>query len=333
MGARSEPPLVQGHQEPDRPSARIVVLIGGAPTLALHEPRDLPVELELRTVDGEVGRARDSLCEDRPCGPRSVGLPLGKVDHRLLDAPQVERGTLLIHRLPYRFHVAVGVRVEQLKEKREVLRIALVRSGRQEEHVVRVVPEQFPESVTLALVALIPRRHPVRLVHDDEIPMRLPQTRQDLVALRKVERRDDPLPLHPPVDPELVADVSAFQNQKLLVELLLQFPLPLEREVRGTDHENPLGQAPKLQFADEQSGHDRLPRASVVGEQETDARKLQQVIVDSLKLVGQWVQPRDGKSEVWIELVRNAQCLGLQGQAQAPTVSGVGEDGLGNRQL
>ena len=51
------------------------------------------------------------------------------------------------------------------------------------------------------------------------------------VALGEVERSDDLLLLQPLVDAELVADVAALEHDELLVELLLQLPLPLEGKV------------------------------------------------------------------------------------------------------
>ncbi len=69
---------------------------------------------------------------------------------------------------------------------------------------------------------------------------------------------------------ELVADVVALDDHELLVELLLQFALPLEGEVGGADDQNALDETAQLQFLDEQPGHDRLAGAGVVGQQEAD---------------------------------------------------------------
>ncbi len=69
------------------------------------------------------------------------------------------------------------------------------------------------------------------LVHNHEVPVDLAQPGQDVLPLREVERRDDPLLLEPLVDAELITQVATLQNQKLLVEFLLQLPLPLEGEI------------------------------------------------------------------------------------------------------
>ena len=40
----------------------------------------------------------------------------------------------------------------------------------------------------------------------------------------------------------------------------LEFALPLERQVCRADDQNPFDEAPKLEFADQESGHDGLAR-------------------------------------------------------------------------
>ena len=170
------------------------------------------------------------------------------------------------------------------------------------------------------------------LVDDDQVPVDLPQAGQDVVALGQVERRDDLAVLQPLVDAELVADVAALEDQELLVELLLQLALPLEGEVGRADDQDPLGQAAQLQFADEQARHDGLAGAGVVGEQEADAGELQQVVVDGLKLVRQRIDARDGEAEVRVELVGDAQRVGLKpSRSSWPSPSYV-QDGLLDRQ-
>ena len=206
-------------------------------------------------------------------------------------------------------------------------------SGGQKKHVIGAVAQQFTESVTLALVSLIPCRHPVCLVHDDQVPVGLPEAGQDLGALGQIQRGDHLLLLHPLVDTELIADVAPLQHQELLVELLLEFALPLKRQVGRADDENPFDEAPQLEFADEQAGHDRLARPRIVGQQEAHAGELQEMLVDRLKLVRQRVHARDGKTEVGIEFVGNAEPIGLQGDPEKPPVTIVGERGVGNRQV
>jgi hypothetical protein len=66
--------------------------------------------------------------------------------------------------------------------------------------------------------------------------------------------------------------------------------------------------------------HDRLARAGVVGQQEPHARELEQVVVDRLELVRQRVDARDRQAEVGIELVGDAERVGLEAEPQEPPV-------------
>ena len=87
------------------------------------------------------------------------------------------------------------------------------------------------------------------------------------------------------VDPELLSDEVALQHDEFLFELFLQFALPLERQVGGTDNENAFRESTQLKLANEQPSHYGLARTSVVCQKKTDARQLQQIVVDGFKLV------------------------------------------------
>ena len=64
-------------------------------------------------------------------------------------------------------------------------------------------------------------------------------------------------------------------------------------------------------------GHDRLAGAGVVGEQEADARQLQEVVVDRLELVRQRIDAGDREREVRVVLVGQAEARGLDAEAEA----------------
>ena len=140
-------------------------------------------------------------------------------------------------------------------------------------------------------------------------------------ALRQVERGDDPAALEPLVHAELLADVLALEDEELRVELLLQLALPLEGEVRGADDQDALGEPAQLEFADEQARHDGLARAGVVGQQEAHARELEQVVVDRFELMRQRIDARDREPEVGIELVGDAERVGLEAKPQQASVA------------
>src|SRR5207237_518671 len=115
----------------------------------------------------------------------------------------------------------------------------------------------------------------------------------------------------PLVDAELVANVVSLDDQKFLVEFFAQLALPLKRQVRGTDDENALGEPTELEFADQKTSHHRFAGPRVVSQQKADASELQQVIVDGLKLMREWIDARDRKGEVRVELVGNSKSVRL----------------------
>ncbi len=174
-------------------------------------------------------------------------------------------------------------------------------------------------------MGLVGRRHAVRLVDDDEVPVNLPQPRQNVLPFGEVEGRDDALLLLPLVEPKLLADVRALHDLELGLEFLLQFALPLEGEVRGTDDQNPLGEAAQLQLPDQEPRHDGLARARVIGQQEPHTGELEQIVVDRLQLVGKRVHAGNGQSEVRIELVGDAERVGLDSETKQLPVAAVVE--------
>src|SRR5262249_33327347 len=146
-----------------------------------------------------------------------------------------------------------------------------------------------------------------------------------VLALGEVERGDDPIALEPLVHPKLVADVLALEHQKLRVELLFEFPLPLEGEVGRADDQDALSEAAELQLADQESGHDGFPCAGVAGEKKPDPRDLEEVVVDRLELVRERVHTRDREAEVWVEFVGDTQRVGLKAKPKQLSVSIEGQ--------
>ena len=60
-----------------------------------------------------------------------------------------------------------------------------------------------------------------------------------------------------------------------------------------------------------------LPGAGVVGQKEADARELEEVVVDRFELVGQRVDAGDGKREIGVVFVGQAEPVGLDADAEA----------------
>jgi hypothetical protein len=59
----------------------------------------------------------------------------------------------------------------------------------------------------------------------------------------------------------------------------------------------------------------------VVSEEEPDARQAHEVIVDSLKLVRQWIDSGDGERKIWVILVGKPQSRRLNTEAEARRVA------------
>ena len=311
------PALIHRHDETDRTGAAFVTGFGGTGGLALNVMGDGLVKLHFRAFKTERNRVGDALLEQLDRLPGAVRLRLREIEHHFFGAPEVAGGFPAIHRVVDRLHVRVGFLVEQLKEQAEVGRVALVRRGRQQKKVGGLLAEQFAEAIPLALVLGVPRRHAMGLVHDYQVPViRLPDTGQDLLPLRQVHRRDDLGLVVPEVDAVLDAEIAAAQDVEGLLETIGQFTLPLEGEVGRADDEHALDQATKLQFLEQQTRHDRFSRTSVVSQEKPAPGGLEKVIVNSVELMRQGIDPRDGETEVGVVFLGQRDADGFEAELE-----------------
>ena len=146
------------------------------------------------------------------------------------------------------------------------------------------------------------------LVHDDEVPAGAEQALAGVLDARDPgDRGDDLVSFLPGVLAVVGAQHVAADDVELLAELVLQLALPLEGEVGRRDDQRPLDQAAGLQLLEQQARHDRLAGPGVVGEEEADARQLEEVVVDRLELVRQRIDAGDREGEVRVVLVRPAR--------------------------
>ena len=111
------------------------------------------------------------------------------------------------------------------------------------------------------------------------------------------------------------------QNLERQVEAPVQLVLPLLRQTAGTDHQAALQIAARDQFLDEQSRHDGLAGARVVGQQETKRLSRQHGFVHRGDLVRQWLDLRGVHGEHRVEEMREANALRLGDQAQQGAVA------------
>ena len=304
------PALIHRHDETDSAGAALVPGLGGAGRLALNVVGDSLVQFHLVAFKIECDSLREAFCEKFFRFPSAVGLRLGEIQHDLLCAAQVARRLAALHRIVNGFHVSIRFLVKQLEEQREIDRIALVRRRREQQIVGGLFAEQFAQAIPLALVLRIPRRHAVRLVHDDQIPVvGLADARQDFLALGQIHRSDELRLLIPHVDAILNAQIGPAQDVERFLEAVGHFALPLEGEVCRADDEDALNQAAQLEFLEQQAGHDGLARPGVVGQEETATGGFEQVVVHRVQLVGQRVNPRNGQPEKRVVFLgqRNAE--------------------------
>ena len=278
--AGSQTPLVQCHQKSYGARPGGVTLLGGAGALPFDEPGNRVVQIQFGSSDVKAGGVGDAPGEHRCRRPFAIRLTFREIDHRLFGAAQVERSAPLFHSPADGLDVGISVLVQQLQKQSKVLWVALVRRSREQQDVVGAVPQDFAQLITLAFMAFVARGHPVRLVHYHQIPTRLLQSGQNVVPLGQVQRGDYLIAFLPFVGPELVANVATFKDKERFLELLPEFPLPLEGEVGWADYGNAFCQAAQFQFADEQAGHNGLAGAGVIGQQEPHAGQFQQVLID-----------------------------------------------------
>ena len=318
VDAGGHPALKHRHDEADGPAGRRVV--GRSPDrLVLDEACQGVVEVELLLVQLEGGGLDLALGEELLDLP---GLRVGETDQGLLGPPEVERRTPAPHGIFEASDVAVNVLVQQRQEPAEVLGVALVRRGRHQQVVVGHVRERLAESIGQRLPVVGVGTHLVGLVHDDEVPVRAEQALLGVFDARDPgDRRDDLVAVLPGVLAVGVAQGLPADDLEALAELVLQLPLPLEREVRRSDDQRAPDQAPGLQLLEQQPRHDRLAGARVVGQEEADSGQLEEVVVDRLELVGEGIDAGDREREERVVFVGQPEPMGLDAQAEQGRVA------------
>ena len=122
--------------------------------------------------------------------------------------------------------------------------------------------EGLAEAVSERLAVVGVGAHLVRLVDDDQVPVRAEQALLGVLDARDPgDRRDDLIAVLPGVVSIVCAKRLAPDDLEALAELVLEFTLPLERQVRRGDDQRPTDKSPSLEFLEQQPGHDRLARA------------------------------------------------------------------------
>lgn len=148
------------------------------------------------------------------------------------------------------------------------------------------------------------------------------------VAGELVQARDDQVVLLEPVAARRFQTLIR-EDGEPQVEALLQFVLPLFGERPGADDETALQIAAGDQLPDEQTRHDRLAGARVVGEKEAEWLARQHLLVNGGDLVGQRLDVGGVNGEQRVEQVGEADALrfGRQPEQGAIAVEGPGSAG------
>ena len=196
-----------------------------------------------------------------------------------------------------------AVRIKQLQQRREAVRVSVVGRGRQEQAVLEAITEITHGARELRLDAVPPPVAGcgvVRLVENEQAsrPLRAKPhphgvgvggVRQQPVRNKEAAVR------RPRVGPEAslapnARQIVTVQNLEDEPEPLLHLSLPLLEHRRRRSHNDGSDFSPQEQLADDQAGLDRLPQPRVVGDEEVDPRE-QQRLPERLHLVGVDLDP------------------------------------------
>ena len=196
-----------------------------------------------------------------------------------------------------------AVRIEQLQQRREAVRVSVVGRGGKEKAVLEAVAEITHRAGELRLdpvAAPVAGRGVVRLVEDQQAawPHRS-EPRAHRVGVGGVGEqpvRDQEAAVggprvgaEAPFAPD-AGQVPAVQNLEDEPEALLHLPLPLLEHRRGRGHHDGTHLPPQQQLAHDQSRFDGLPQSRVVGDEEVDPGE-QQRLPQRLHLVGVDLDP------------------------------------------
>jgi hypothetical protein len=132
-----------------------------------------------------------------------------------------------------------------------------------------------------------------------------------LVAAEPVEPTDRQRVLAEPVAGPCCFHRIIGHDLERQVKSAVQFILPLFDQVAGADNQASLQVASRLQFLDEQPGHDRLASPRVIGKQEPERLTPEHLAIHGGDLVGEWLDERRVNGKQRIEKVRQSNSVGF----------------------
>ena len=220
-----------------------------------------------------------------------------------------------------------AVAVQQRHEELEVLLLAVVRGGGQQQEVTGQAGEQLPQVVALRVAHLAAgegRRHLVRLVADHQIPAavgRLELLLQRAIARQLVQPGDGEVALQEPVAGARRGQLVVGEDLDAEVEAAVQLVLPLLGQAAGTDHQTALQVAAGDQLLHQQAGHDRLAGTGIVGEQEAQRLPRQHRLVDRGDLMRQRLHEGGVDRQRGVEQMGEVNAQRLRHQPKEITVA------------
>ena len=278
--------------------------------LLLHIVRHGGVELRLHGGKVVVDRVGQALREQR----RAVEFELVFLHQTAHDVGNVDG---LVARAADALE-AVGI--DQRHEELEIRILAVVRRGGQQEEVARKAGEQAAELVALRAVHLAAPEgggHLVRLVADDEVPLRGPELFLRFRAAGEfVQPRDAQFGFLKGVAGDGGGQAVIGEDLKAQVELLVKLVLPLFGQIARADDQAAAHIAADHQFLDEQAGHDGLARAGVVRQHVAQRLTGQHFLVHRRDLVRQRLDGRGVHGQIGVEEVSEVDAVGLRGEAE-----------------
>ncbi len=221
------------------------------------------------------------------------------------------------------------IRVKEKEQAPEGVLAAPVGGCCEKEQMVRFAGNRLDRLVTAALLqpgAIFIGREFVGLIHHHQVPRGgLNGLQAAFVAGQEVYGYDKGALVITGKLPRFSVKGGTVDQTGRQTEFLLHLLLPLFGQATGSDDQDLLDDAAKKQLLDQQAGHDSLAGAGIVGQQKTDAGQRKEVTVYGLNLVRQRVNDTGVDGKEGIELVGNANALGLGAKKKkgSVTVEGV----------
>ena len=312
-----EPPLQDGQGEADGAGALVVFQGLGAVELLAHILGDRLVERGLGVRELVGHRVGDALGEEG----RAVELEQALLDHAAHEIGDVGGMDAIAEA------ALEAVAIQQGHEELKVRLLAVVGRGRHEEEVSGQGREQLSQPVALGVFDLVAEHRGgqlVGLVADHQVPAAvrgLELLLHLLVARQLVEAGNDQVGFEKPVAGARRLQLVVGEDLEGQMKAATQLVLPLFGQTAGADDEAALQVAPGDQLLDEQTGHDGLAGAGVIGQQIAQGLARQHGLVNGGDLVGQRIDHGGVHRQHRVEEMGEADAVGLRDQAEEGAVA------------